>query len=93
MNRPLLIISLTLLGLLILSVLSLPGFASFDKKISQYYLRNSLEETDASNVVGSIVWDYRAFDTLGEETVLFVATLGIYTLFKRLHEKFGGKAK
>jgi len=85
MNKPLLLISLTLLAVFVLSVLFVPNFSFFSNKISNHYIYHSLEETKAPNVVGGVVWDYRAYDTLGEETVLFAATLGVYMLFKKLH--------
>ena len=85
MNKPFLLVSLTLLTVFILSVLFLPGFSSFSRKVSNHYIYHSLEETKAPNVVSSIVWDYRAYDTLGEETVLFAAALGVFTLFRKLH--------
>lgn len=83
MNRLLFIAALTLLSAFLFSALFLPGFGSFENKVSKYHTENALEDTDAPNVVATIVWDYRAYDTLGEETVLFTATLGIYALFRR----------
>lgn len=44
-----------------------------NNEVPQRYLENSIEETGALNVIASIITDYRAFDTLGEATVLFVA--------------------
>lgn len=49
----------------------------------QYYIDNAQVETGSNNVVTSIVFDYRGFDTLGEATVLFVAVLGVTMLFRR----------
>jgi len=49
-----------------------------------YYLSHTQEETGSANVVTAIVFDYRGFDTLGEATVLFVAVLGLVTLFRRV---------
>ncbi|MDO5844985.1 MAG: hypothetical protein Q4Q53_07575 [Methanocorpusculum sp.] len=49
----------------------------------QYYIDNSQVETGSNNVVTSIVFDYRGFDTLGEATVLFIAVLGVTMLFRR----------
>jgi multisubunit Na+/H+ antiporter MnhB subunit len=44
-----------------------------NNEVPQRYIENSIEETGALNVIASIITDYRAFDTLGEATVLFVA--------------------
>lgn len=73
---------------MMLAVAELPEFGSFQEKdIAEYYLENSLEDTGSANAVNSIVWDYRGYDTLGEETVLFCAALGVFTIIRR---KFGG---
>ncbi len=69
---------------MMLAVSELPEFGSFQgKEIAGYYLENSLEDTGSANSVNSIVWDYRGYDTLGEETVLFCAALGVFTIIRR----------
>ncbi len=64
----------------ILVCISNPDFSSFEKKISNYYLTEGWKSLKAANVVTSIVWDFRGFDTLGEETVLFTAAIGVFAL-------------
>ncbi len=49
-----------------------PGNPSFNE-VPGRYLEAGPEETGAVNVTSSIITDYRAFDTLGEATVLFAA--------------------
>jgi multicomponent Na+:H+ antiporter subunit B len=44
------------------------------------YLEKGVEETGATNIVTGILMDYRAYDTLGEATVLFTAALAILSL-------------
>jgi len=56
-----------------------PTFSEMD----DYFIKNAQSETGANNVVTSIVFDYRGFDTLGEATVLFTAVVGIVALFRR----------
>jgi len=51
-------------------------------EMDDYYIQNAQAETGANNVVTTIVFDYRGFDTLGEATVLFTAVLGITALFR-----------
>ncbi|UCG95470.1 MAG: hypothetical protein JSV92_00235 [archaeon] len=87
MNKPVFLLALTLFSVFLLSMLFLPGFASFDEKISNYHIDNALKDTNTPNVVTTLVWDYRAYDTLGEETILFAATLGIYALFRKYRKK------
>ncbi|GEM_PF-1697785 len=49
--------------------------------IGQRILENAPRETGSANVVTSVVWDYRAYDTMGEATVLFTAVCGVLMLF------------
>jgi len=61
---------------------SLPAFGEPLMTTSQYYLENGAAETGAANLVSSIILDYRAYDTLGEVTVLFTAILGALTVLR-----------
>ncbi len=47
---------------------------------ADYFLRNAEADTGGSNIVNTILVDYRALDTLGELTVLGVAGVAIATL-------------
>ncbi len=55
--------------------------------MDDYYLRNGQTETGSNNLVTSVVFDYRVFDTLGEATVLFIVVSSIsmllFTMIKR----------
>lgn len=62
-----------------------------NESITKHYLDNAGEETGATNVVTAIVVEYRGFDTLGEVTVLFTASIGLSMLLHRIHSK--GKEK
>ncbi|RQD73867.1 MAG: hypothetical protein D5R97_08760 [Candidatus Syntrophonatronum acetioxidans] len=74
---------LTLIFLLMISlvlvatVAEMPTFGDIENptnnEVPQRYIEGAVEETGAVNVIASIIIDYRAFDTLGEATVLFVA--------------------
>lgn len=48
--------------------------------MDDYYLRNGQRETGSNNIVTSVVFDYRGFDTLGEATVLFVVVSAVTML-------------
>lgn len=50
--------------------------------VSQFYPLNAIEGTGATNVVSAIILDYRAYDTLGEATVLFTAVVGVLTVMR-----------
>ena len=55
--------------------------------MDDYYIAAARDETGASNVVTSIVFDYRGFDTLGEASVLFTAVLGVGLVLRKLSAK------
>lgn len=56
---------------------------TFSQPPSQFYLKFGLEETGGTNIVNDILLDFRAYDTLGEATVLFAAILGAITLLNK----------
>ena len=47
------------------------------------YLQDGLADTGAPNIVTAILLDFRAWDTLGEATVLFCAALGTAAVLRR----------
>jgi multicomponent Na+:H+ antiporter subunit B len=52
-------------------------------RVSPDYLTGSLKETHTSNVVTSVLMDYRAFDTLIETAVIFTAGIACALLLRR----------
>jgi len=74
-------VCLLVLGSVFLYTFLSPSFGSWERKdVGRYYLNTGLEKTGSANLVSSIVWDFRGFDTLGEETVLFTAAVGVFTI-------------
>ena len=59
------------------------------QSVGAEYLARSPEETGAANTVMGVLLDYRAFDTLGEATVIFVSILGAYAVLRRVGRKKG----
>ena len=49
-------------------------------QVAKHYNNNSVEETNTLNIISSIITDYRAFDTLGETTVLFTAITAVISV-------------
>ena len=47
------------------------------------YLQTGLAETGAPNLVTAVLLDFRAWDTLGEATVLFCGALGVAAILRR----------
>jgi multicomponent Na+:H+ antiporter subunit B len=71
---------LTVVGLmLVLVVAEMPEFGSPAmpelNEVPERILTRAVEETGALNAISAIILDYRAYDTLGETTVLLVAIL------------------
>jgi len=50
--------------------------------MDDYMIQNAQSETGTNNVVASVVFDYRGYDTLGEATILFTAVTGVVMLFR-----------
>ena len=50
---------------------------------STTYLQEGLASTGAPNIVTAVLLDFRAYDTLGEATVLFCAILGALAILRR----------
>ena len=45
--------------------------------VSYYYIEHAIEDTHSPNLVTAMIVDYRAFDTLFETTVMFLAGVGV----------------
>lgn len=75
---------IALLFVLMLSVYLLPRFGDpntpSNNGVAQRYIEDGLEETGAVNAVAGMILDYRAFDTFGESTVLFTASMSVLFL-------------
>lgn len=85
------IIALAAILLLTVPVLRLlPPFGEPLMITAEHYLQNGVQETGAANLVASVILDYRAYDTLGEITVLFTAILGVFTVLRAAKKTTGG---
>ncbi|MDO5564165.1 MAG: MnhB domain-containing protein [Eubacteriales bacterium] len=77
---------LIMITLLLLTVSFLPQFGNpsnpANNEVSRRYITEGLKETGAVNLVGGLILDYRAFDTLGESHVLFCAVIAVIILLK-----------
>ncbi len=75
-----------LVSMLLIGVADLPPFGEADKPVNnevpQRYIEKGLQETGAVNIVTGMILDYRAFDTLGESHVLFIATCTVLILLR-----------
>ena len=82
---------ITLMVLLMISIYELPRFGDphtpSNNGVAQRYIRDGAAETGALNAVAGMILDYRAFDTFGESTVLFAATMSVLFLLQSRPEK------
>jgi multicomponent Na+:H+ antiporter subunit B len=69
-------------GLLAWAVAGIPAFGDFHGRYGLLLNRVVVPERHMTNVVTAIVFDYRGFDTLGEEFILFAAVLGVVLLLR-----------
>ena len=80
------LICVTMIALLMFTVMNLPSFGSpnhpINNEVSARYIEKGLQETGAVNIVTGMILDYRAFDTLGESTVLFTAAMVVLFLLR-----------
>lgn len=74
-------------ALLLWAIAGLPDFGHYPGPYGTILNRVALPERHASNVVVSVVFDYRGFDTLGEELILFAAVLGVALVLRSSREE------
>src|SRR5581483_2270626 len=65
----------------------LPPFGSFHGFYGQLLNAIVLPQRHATNVVTAIVFDYRGFDTMGEEFILFASVVGVVILLRGDNEQ------
>lgn len=69
----------------------LPSFGAPIMRVAKVYVEEGLQKTGATNLVASVILDFRGYDTLGEATVLFTAVIGVLAVMRKIgrikHEK------
>lgn len=65
----------------------LPSFGQPILKVASNYIKDGLTRTGATNLVSSVILDFRAYDTLGEATVLFTAVMGVLAVMRKVGRK------
>lgn len=80
-----------LVCILLTAVSYLPTVGDADRpvnnEVAQRYIEDGLQETGSVNIVTGMILDYRAFDTLGESHVLFIATCTVLILLRNDRKK------
>jgi multicomponent Na+:H+ antiporter subunit B len=67
------------------AITGLPGFGRYPGPYGQAILRAAVAQTHATGVVSAVNFEYRGFDTVGEEFILFAAAAGMSVVLRRLH--------
>jgi multicomponent Na+:H+ antiporter subunit B len=62
----------------------LPAFGSYPGPYGYIINDVAVGQTNATGVVSAVNFDYRGFDTVGEEFILFVAAAGVATVLRHL---------
>jgi len=70
-------------GAMIFGSRGFPEFGEPLMRVSRVYVQTGLPATYAANIVTSIILDFRAYDTLGEASVLFASVMGALALLRR----------
>ena len=88
-----LIIATTLIFIVVFMVFvagplrELPAFGEPTMRVASKYLRNGMADTGCANIVTGIILDYRAYDTLGEATVLITGVVGALAIMRQVGRK------
>jgi multicomponent Na+:H+ antiporter subunit B len=62
----------------------LPGFGNYPGPYGDIINRIAVAQTHATGVVSAVNFEYRGFDTVGEEFILFAAAAGVATVLRHL---------
>ncbi len=75
-----------IIAILLATVANLPDYGAADNpannEVRAKYIEDGIKDTGAVNIVAGMILDYRAFDTLGESHVLFIAVVCVMILLK-----------
>ncbi len=61
----------------------MPGFGNPLMTVSHQYITEGFAISNVGNIVTAILLDFRAYDTLGEATVIFTAIIGALVILRK----------
>src|SRR5438477_10569300 len=82
-----LVSALVLLLVYLYGARGLPPFGHYQGPYGDVLNQVAVPERHATDVVTAVNFDYRAFDTLGEEFILFAAVLGLAIVLRQMREE------
>jgi multicomponent Na+:H+ antiporter subunit B len=68
-------------------LVGLPGFGRYPGPYGDVVNSVAVAQTHATGVVSAVNFEYRGFDTVGEEFILFVAATGVAMVLRHLREE------
>ena len=68
-------------------LVGLPGFGHYPGPYGPAVTSRSVAEAHATGVVSAVNFEYRGFDTVGEEFILFTAAAGMSVVLRRLRDE------
>jgi multisubunit Na+/H+ antiporter MnhB subunit len=84
MRSILLIITLLLIAVALLAAfLEAPATTAPLGGVAELYNERTVADTSATNVIAAINFDWRAYDTIGEASILLTAVTGVTLLLRR----------
>ncbi len=81
-NATVFVVMAGLLYFFLVSVENLDPLGIHTLRMSEPYVAGAVERTGAVNLVTGVLFDFRAYDTLGEAVILYTAALGAMTLLR-----------
>jgi multicomponent Na+:H+ antiporter subunit B len=82
-----------LLVVLLIGLHGLPPFGDYHGALGHAVMARELKERHATDYVTALNFDLRAFDTLGEEAILFAAVTGVVMLMRHMREEDQGERR
>jgi multicomponent Na+:H+ antiporter subunit B len=73
-----------LVGCYLWAFAGLPGFGHYPGPYGPVILQDAIAQTNATGVVSAVNFEYRGFDTVGEEFILFTAAAGMAVVLRKL---------
>ena len=87
------LVAVSIITVLLTTVANLPEVGNINNptnnEVADRYIEDGLKETGAVNIVAGMILDYRAFDTLGESHVLFLAACSVLILLRMDYDENG----
>ena len=78
---------LGLAAFLFWGIAGLPHFGHYKGPYGNIINNKAYQQRHTSNAVAATVFDYRGFDTMGEELILFTAVVGVALLLRHVREE------